>query len=305
MKFLIAGTGGVGGSIGGFLALAGEDVICIARGENLKAIREKGLHLKSDLKGDHFIPVKACTAEDYSDKADVIIVSVKQYSLNSMKNLFEKATHPGTLILPILNVYNTSGRIKKLVPHANVLDGCIYIVGFVSGAGEITQMGKVFKLIFGSFPEDNIDQKRLEDIAEVLRNAGIKVIVSDDIRRDTFMKWSFISAMACTGAYYDTIMEPIQHPGPERDTYSGLASESAEIGRKLGIKFTTDVLAAHLRVMDALDPQSTASMQKDIARGHQSEIQGLLFDIIDLGKELDIPTPTYDKVAAKLSTLVH
>ena len=49
-KFLIIGTGGVGGSIAGFLALAGKDVTCIARGKHLKAIREKGLHLKSDLK---------------------------------------------------------------------------------------------------------------------------------------------------------------------------------------------------------------------------------------------------------------
>lgn len=49
-KYLIVGTGGVGGSIAGFLALAGKDVTCIARGKHLEAIREKGLHLRSDLK---------------------------------------------------------------------------------------------------------------------------------------------------------------------------------------------------------------------------------------------------------------
>ena len=41
-KYLIVGTGGVGGSIAGFLALAGKDVTCIARGKHLEAIREKG-----------------------------------------------------------------------------------------------------------------------------------------------------------------------------------------------------------------------------------------------------------------------
>lgn len=35
-KYLIIGTGGVGGSIAGFLALGGKDVTCIARGEHLK-----------------------------------------------------------------------------------------------------------------------------------------------------------------------------------------------------------------------------------------------------------------------------
>lgn len=56
-KYLIVGTGGVGGSIAGFLALAGKDVTCIARGKHLEAIREKGLHLRSDLKGNHFLPI--------------------------------------------------------------------------------------------------------------------------------------------------------------------------------------------------------------------------------------------------------
>ena len=39
MKYLIAGTGGVGGSIAGFLSLAGKDVTCIARGAHLQAIQ--------------------------------------------------------------------------------------------------------------------------------------------------------------------------------------------------------------------------------------------------------------------------
>ena len=56
MKYLIAGTGGVGGSIAGFLSLAGKDVTCIARGAHLQAIQTNGLKLKSDLKGDACYP---------------------------------------------------------------------------------------------------------------------------------------------------------------------------------------------------------------------------------------------------------
>ena len=125
-KYLIVGTGGVGGSIAGFLALAGKDVTCIARGKHLEAIREKGLHLRSDLKGNHFLPIQACTAEEYNEKANVIFVCVKGYSLDSIKDLLEKASDKDTLIIPILNVYGTGPRIGQLVPHVTVLDGCIY-----------------------------------------------------------------------------------------------------------------------------------------------------------------------------------
>lgn len=299
MKYLIVGTGGVGGSIAGFLALAGKDVTCIARGKHLEAMRRDGLHLKSDLKGEHFLPVKACTAEEFDGKADVIFVCVKGYSVDSIKDVVERAAAPGTLVIPILNVYGTGPRIGRLVPSVTVLDGCIYIVGFVSGEGEITQMGSIFRMVFGARPEQGVARERMEAIAEELRGCGIKVEVSDDINRDTFIKWAFISAMACTGAYHDVPMGEVQHEGDVRDTFVGLSRESAEIGRRSGVNFPEDPVAYNLKVIDKLDPHSTASMQKDIARGHESEIQGLLFDMIALGERLGVDMPTYHKVAQK------
>ena len=286
MKYLVVGTGGVGGSIAGFLALAGKDVTCIARGKHLDAMKRNGLHLKSDLKGEHFLPVKACTSEEFEGKADVIFVCVKGYSIDSIKEVLERASTPDTLVIPILNVYGTGPRIGRLVPSVHVLDGCIYIVGFVSGEGEITQMGSIFRLVFGARPEQGIARERLDCIAEALQACGIKAEVSDDINRDTFIKWAFISAMACTGAYHDVPMGEVQHEGEVRDTFIGLSRESAEIGRRSGVVYHEDPVAYNLKVIDSLDPHSTASMQKDIARGHESEIQGLLFDMIDLGERL-------------------
>lgn len=302
-KYLVIGTGGVGGSIAGFLALAGKDVTCIARGKHLEAIRKYGLHLKSDLKGEHYLPVKACTAEEYNDKADVVFVCVKGYSIDSIKDVLEKSAHPDTLVIPILNVYGTGPRIGRLVPSVKVLDGCIYIVGFVSGEGEITQMGRIFRLIFGARPEQNIPHEALDEIAGVLQACGIKAEVSDDINRDTFIKWAFISAMACTGAYHDVPMGEVQHDGPVRDTFIGLSRESAEMGHRLGVAYPEDPVAYNLKVIDKLDPHSTASMQKDLAKGHQSEIQGMLFDVIKLGEELGTDLTTYRKVAAKFADL--
>ena len=301
-NILIVGTGGVGGCIAGFLALDGHNVTCIARGEHLKSILDNGLHLKSDLKGEHFLNVKACTAEEYNDKADIIFVCVKGYSLDdSIKSVIEKAAKEDTLVVPILNVYGTGTKISNMVPEVTVLDGCIYIVGFVSGKGEITQMGKIFRLVFGARKEAPVEMSRLEEIQSMLVHAGIKADLSDDINRDTFVKWAFISAMACTGAYHEVTMGALQHEGEERDTFIGLSRESAQIAEKCGIIFKEDPIKYNLMVIDKLDPESTASMQKDIEKGHQSEIKGLLFDMIELGEKYDIDMPTYRKVVKKFS----
>lgn len=300
LKYLVVGTGGVGGSIAAFLTLAGKEVSCIARGESLKAMQRRGMVFHSDMKGEYpNLPVKAYGEEEYSDKADVIFVTVKGYSIDSIGEILRKAAHKDTIVIPVLNVYGTGKRIKQLVPEINVLDGCIYIVGFKSGIGEISQLGEVFHLVFGVPAWASADKDVLEQVVEDLREAGIKTTFSDDINRDTFIKWSYISAMSVTGAYYDIPMGPIQHPGKERDTFIGLTKESTAIGEKLGIDFGCDMVAHHLKVMDSLDPESTASMQKDLKAGNQSEIQGQLFDIIALGKELGVPTPIYDEVVKK------
>lgn len=299
MKYLIAGTGGVGGSIAAFLALAGKDVTCIARGEHLAAIRERGLLLHSDLKGEHTLNVDAFTAEEFQGKADVIFVCVKGYSVDSITELIKRAAHENTVVIPILNVYGTGPRIQRLVPGVTVLDGCIYIVGFVSGKGEITQMGKIFRLVYGAHKGTDVPAGMLEAVQHDLQESGIKAEISPDINLDTFVKWSFISAMAVTGAYYDVPMGEVQKPGKVRDTFIGLSRESAALGRKLGIEFKEDVIAYNLKVIDKLAPESTASMQKDLAKGHESEVQGLLFDVIAAAEEQGIDIPTYRMVAEK------
>ena len=289
MKYLIAGTGGVGGSIAGFLSLAGKDVTCIARGAHLQAIQTNGLKLKSDLKGEHALAIPAMNAEEFNGKADVIFVCVKGYSVDSITELIKRASH------------DTGPRIQRLVPEVTVLDGCIYIVGFVSGAGEITQMGKIFRLVYGAHKGTQVAPGILEAIQKDLQESGIKAEISPDINRDTFVKWSFISAMAVPGAYYDVPMGEVQKQGKVRDTFIGLSTESAALGRKLGVEFPEDPVSYNLKVIDKLDPDSTASMQKDLARGHESEIQGLLFDMIAAAEEQGIDIPTYRMVAEKFT----
>lgn len=300
LKYLVVGTGGVGGSITAFLTLAGKDVSCIARGEALKVIQKRGMVFHSDLKGEYpHIPVKAYSQQEYNAKADVIFVTVKGYSIEGVADILRKAAHEHTIVIPLLNVYGTGERIKTLVPEINVLDGCIYIVGFKSGIGEFSQLGEVFHLVFGVPEWTSCERELLDKIVEDLTQSGIKTTLSEDINRDTFIKWSYISAMSVTGAYYDIPMGPIQHPGKERATFISLTRESTAIGKRLGIDFGCDMVTHHLSVVDSLDPGSTASMQKDLKAGNQSEIQGQLFDIIALGKKLGVATPVYDEVVKK------
>ena len=116
MKYLIAGTGGVGGSIAGFLSLAGKDVTCIARGAHLQAIQTNGLKLKSDLKGEHALAIPAMNAEEFNGKADVIFVCVKGYSLEDTIPFIQRVAKPSTIVIPVLNIYGTGAKMQEQLP---------------------------------------------------------------------------------------------------------------------------------------------------------------------------------------------
>lgn len=301
MKYLVIGTGGVGGSIASFLALAGKDVTCIARGAHLHAIQEDGLQLISGLKGSQTVPLKVCTAETYTDTPDVIFLCVKGNSITAVQDLLARISRPENIIIPILNGFGIGAHIAELLPTARVADGCIYIMAHIEKPGVIHQKGSIFRMVIGGNTEK--DTIYLQQIATDLSNAGIKVEVSEDIRRDTFLKWAFISAMACTGAYYDVSMGAVQQAGEIRDLFAGLSREMQAIAQALGIQTTQPIEEYNLMVIDKTHPDSTASMQKDLRAGKQSEIDTLLFEVIRLGESLNLAMPYYTRVAEKFSTL--
>lgn len=313
MKYLIVGTGGVGGSIAGLLWKAGKDVECIARGAHLESIRKDGLMVQSDLVGETICAkVSAYSVEEYAEllkmrsvaeRPDVVIVSVKGYSLEEMAPMIDAVAKPTGVCIPILNGFGVGPKLQSLCEQAVILDGLIYIVAYIEEPGRVRQMGRVFNLVYGARTEQRVPASRLEQIAMDMRQGGFSVEVSTDINLDTFIKWGFISAMSCTGAYFDCPMGPIQKPGPERQLFTGLCRESYALGMKLGIRMPADYMIHNLSMIDHSDPNATASMQRDISHHHISEIDGQLFALAELGHKMGVEMPFYDKVCEKFKDL--
>lgn len=298
MKYLIIGTGGTGGAVGGFLAASGYDVTFIARGAHLAAMKGKGLVVKSGAKGEFCIKnPKACTAEDYHDTPDVAFVCVKGYSLDDAEALLRRCADEKTVIIPILNIFGTGEELQRRLPKLHVLDGCIYITSYVSAPGEITQGGKLFRVVYGE--RDGHIGPELERIAEELQNSGIRPELTGDIRRKCFQKYAFISAMATAGAYYDAPTGIVSTTPAMRETFVNLLKEIDALANAMGIPFEEDIVAKDLHLLDTAAPDTTASLQKDLKKGKNSEIGGLIFEPVRLGKRFGVQTPTFLMAAKK------
>ena len=194
MKYAIAGSGAVGGSIGAFLGKTGKDVTFLARGAHLKALQEKGITMKQTAKGDFTLcPVKAMTMEEYADTPDVIFVCVKGYSLGEAAELIRLRAATETVVIPVLNIYGTGEQLQRELPHLTVTDGCIYVAAHISAPGEITHNGDIFRVVYGLRPGQETGEVQLEKLAQVkhdLDEAGIYGDYTEQVKRDTFKKFT-------------------------------------------------------------------------------------------------------------------
>ncbi len=298
-KYVITGTGGTGGAIGGYLAKAGKDVTFIARGDSLKAMKEKGLRIIRPK--DEFVidPVKACELKEYNDKADVIFVCVKGYSLDSIIPDLKRIADKGTIIIPILNIFGTGGRLQEHFPDTLVTDGCIYVASQIKEPGCIQMNGDILRVVFGVRDESDY-REELKEIEEDLNASGIEGILSDNIARDALLKFSYVSPQGACGLYYDVPAGDIQKKGEIRDCFIELVSEVCSIGIAMGLEFGPDVVDRNLAILDSLAPSVTTSLQRDIMAGRQSEVDGLIYEVVRLGEKYGVQVPMYKEVAQML-----
>lgn len=298
MKYLIIGTGGTGGCIGGFLASNGNDVSFISRGKNLKVLKRNGLKLKTGIKGElNLQKIKAFSAKEYMDKADVIFVCVKSYSIDDIIPIIANASHENTVIIPIINGYGIGEKISNKINTSRVLDGCIYISAFIDSPGSITQLGKLFRIVFGARKGGIVNFNTLDTVKNALCDCGIDAILSQNIERDTFKKFTFISSYASCAAYYDISAKEFQEEGKYRQTFKELCEEIRKISNKLDIELDVDITDANLKIVDSLTPDTTASMQKDMKEGRISEMDGLVFEVVRLADKFNVYTPVYKMIA--------
>lgn len=298
MKYLVIGAGGIGCAIGAYLANAGKDAALIARGEQLAAIQKNGLKAKTAKLGDIAIEkMKAYAAEDDFGKVDVIFVCVKGYSLLETVSVIKKASHEGTVVIPILNSLSAGDKLGAALPGVCVTGGCVYTSAFVSAPGEVTQPTPLFRIVFGTRKGTKADAALLDKIAAELNESGIEGVNSSDIERDVFKKFTFISAFATTDTFFDANIGELQKPGEGRGMFISLLTELNDVAVAKGLNMDIDLVESSVKMLDGFAPEVMSSMHRDYSAGKNTEKQELIFDVVEAAKSLGVDVPAYENAA--------
>lgn len=302
MKYLVVGTGGVGGSVGAFLDLEGKDVTFIARGNHLKKMKEEGLLLKSHHKGKVLLKeIQVQSTDTYREQADVIFVCVKGYDLEEVLPFIETAMHQETVVVPLLNSFGVGEQMSNYLKKGYIMDGCIYILSYIESPGVVVQNDKIFKIVYGERRHGEVPNHLMIQITEDLRDSGIVVEQTENIKKETFKKFSFISSYAACGAYYDVEAYAMQVEGGVRNTLQALHEEIKSLGEAMNIMFEENLCEVNDAIVKRLAPDTTASLQKDLRKGKRAEVDSLIGLVVELAHNYNVEVPTYELIWKSLN----
>ncbi|MFX1554477.1 MAG: 2-dehydropantoate 2-reductase [Promethearchaeota archaeon] len=293
MRIAVFGTGAVGSYFGGRLAKAGEDVVLIARGENLKALQKDGLRVDS-AKGDFVVkPVQATDDPVQVGVADVVLVGVKAWQVPEAAEAVRPLVGPKTFVVPLQNGLEAPEQLAAVLGKEHVLGGLCGLFTSIVRPGHIrhTDHGGEPWVRFGEM--DNRRSERVERLEKAFMQAGVKAEIPPDIQVALWMKFLFVTPLSGVGAVTRAPVGVWRSLQETRETAQQAVQEIVSVGRARNIDLPGDAMHRIMAMFDGLRPGVTSSMQRDVMEGRPSELDALIGVVVRFGQEADVATPLH------------
>ena len=322
MKICIYGLGAVGGLIAARIAAAGGSVSAVARGATLAAVRANGLEL---VEGERVTRV----AIDASDRPaelgpqDLVVLAVKTTGLVSVAREIAPLLGPDTSVLSAMNgvpwwfchglapelrrlslgSVDPDGEVTRAIAPERVI-GCVTHLSAATAKPGTVRHVAGNRLIVGE-PAGGAATPRAQAAIAALRSAGFDVEATSAIQQEIWFKlWGNMTVnpiSAICGATGDRILDD----DLVRAFMSRCMAEAAAIGARLGLPIDADPEARHA-VTRQLGAFRT-SMLQDVQAGKPVELDALVGAVIELARQLQLPTPNIDALfgLARLHARTH
>lgn len=312
MKVCIYGAGAIGAHIGVLMKLAGVDVSLIARGPHLEAINQNGLKLIID--GEEKV-AKMPATKNPSDLGpqDYVIVTLKSHQAWESAEDMLPLLGPDTAVVTAQNgipwwyFYGFEGQYANLQLESvdpggrqwNTIGPQRAIGCTVYPAAEIVSPGVVKHTYgdrYGLGEPNRQESERAKKLAAAFEAAGLKSKVYPEIRNDIWLKlWGNLCFNPISALTHATLDVVATDPGT-RAVARQMMEEAERLARRIGAHFRVDI---DRRIDGAAKVGAhRTSMLQDLEKGRKLELDALLSVVQEMGRLVDVPTPTIDTVLA-------
>jgi 2-dehydropantoate 2-reductase len=304
-KIADVGAGAIGGWIAAKLAIAGQRVSVLARGDTLSLVRAEGLRL--DEPGEEFVAnVDAAENCQALGEQDVVIIAVKAPALPGLASELRPLIGAETMIVPTLNgvpwwfvdgeplkSVDPDGNIVAAIPFEQVI-GCVVHASCRRAAPNRIIVNHADKLIIGE--PDGTTSERLARLFALLDGAGLRPDLAGNIRRAIWYKlWGNATInplSALTRATCDTILADPECRAWMLEGMAELAAVGAAIGCPIG-ESGEDRMAVTARL-----GAFKTSMLQDVEAGRPIELEALLGAPIELARRTGVAVQTLEAIYA-------
>ena len=299
MRVAIYGAGGVGAYLGGRLQAGGHDVVFIARGANLSALRSSGLRIKS-MQGDLELP-KVSATDDPSGigPVDVVVLGVKLYDLERAAISLKPLLGPGTMVVPVQNGVDAADRLVAVLGARPVAMGAAYVVSFLSSPAHVEHRSPFCRLVLSEL--DGQPSARTANFVAALNACGVEASISTRIHADLWRKFIILAPFAAIACLTRASLgQVLNHPATLALLVDAV-SEVAATAKARNIGLPDDIVTATLQAMAAFPPPSKPSMLVDLEAGRPLELESLSGAVVRFAKAAGVPTPVHELAYRVLS----
>lgn len=297
-RFAVMGAGGVGGYFGARLADAGYPVAVVARGDHLRAIRERGIAVQSPSGDTAFAPTIATDDAGAIGPVDAVLFTVKLYDVEEAAAAIRPLLGAETMVLALQNGVDAAERIARIVGEDRVIGGTTYIFTTIESPGVIRHMGTLARIVFGEL--DGRASERTDKLLACLRDARIDAELSTDITAELWRKFVILASMSAVTCLARLPYGPIVGDPDALALCETAMREVETVARARNVALAPDVVAQHMAAIAGYGPDVNTSMYRDLAGGRRVEVEHLSGTVARLGEESGVDTPFHRTAYALL-----
>ena len=301
MRIAVFGVGGAGGYFGGRLAQAGEDVVFVARGEHLQALRTHGLRVDS-VKGNFVLQsVQATDDPAQVGVVDVVLLGVKAWQVPEAAQAMRPLVGSETFVVPLQNGVEAPAQLAAVLGAQHVLGGLAKIISFKVGPGHIRHAGAEPYVAFGEL--DNRTSERAERLRLAFERAGVTVEIPSDIQAALWDKFLFVVSWGGVGAVTRAPIGVLRSVPEMRRMLEQVMYEVSAVAQASNIALPEDTIGKTIAFVDTLPPSGITSLQRDIVEERPSELASWNGAVVRLGQEVGVATPLHSFIYHSLLPL--
>jgi 2-dehydropantoate 2-reductase len=299
-KVCIVGPGGIGGTIAAKLARIGCSVSALARPGKADVLNRSGITLNS---GGEVIKasIHAASRGADLDPQDLVIVAVKSNMLGDVAAELPALCGPDTPVIFAMNgapwwffdgfggalqgtrlqSLDPDGVLARHIPLNRVIWGVVYFsaTGHADGTIDHTNANGI------TLGRPSDDQAGLAPIADLLNRAGFTAQISDNIRRDIWLKLAVNVAVNPAGALTLGTITQMYHEPLLREAMDNVLLEMRAVGVKLGID------PGPLSLERWQHAKVRVSLLQDLEAGRPLELSSVVDAAVEIADRAGVPVP--------------